>query len=455
VQSSAVVQAAAITAAATTAAAAASAAPQTRSAPQQRLKLECFVVRVVRGVEADQNREVASCTEPLAIGSSEGNRLVLGDALVSRHHCEITTTPLGMHVRDLGSTNGTFVDGVRVEAAYLRPGARVQIGGTTLAVEVAAEQLVESLPAAEQFGRLLGTSPLMRRVFAVLERVAPSESTLLLEGETGTGKTLMAQMLHERSERAGGPFVVVDCSAIPPTLIESELFGHEKGSFTGAHAARAGAFEAARGGTVFLDEIGELPLDMQPKLLRALEERVIKRVGSTEATRLDVRLLAATNRDLRQEVNRGAFRPDLYYRLNTVRVKVPALRERPEDIPLLVATFFRQFAGEHAAPPAPLLAELVRRPWPGNVRELRSAVERAVLLGETAEGEELTALEPSCDFTCSFRDAKEEAIARFERRYLRELLAAHHGNLSRAARSVRMDRNHLRDLARRHDIPIK
>jgi two-component system response regulator GlrR len=431
--------------------------PQTRSAPvQPRVKLECFVVRVVRGTEEDQGREVSSCTEPVAIGASPGNRLVLADGLVSRHHCEITTTPLGLYVRDLGSTNGTFVDGVRVDAAYLRPGARLGVGGTTLVVEVAAEQLIETVPATEQFGRLLGTSALMRRVFAVLERVAHSESTVLLEGETGTGKTSIAQMMHERSDRAGGPFVVVDCSAIPPTLIESELFGHEKGAFTGAHAARAGAFEAARGGTVFLDEIGELPLDMQPKLLRALEERVIKRVGSTDATRLDVRLVAATNRDLRQEVNRGAFRADLYYRLNTVRVKVPALRERPEDIPLLVASFFRQFAGDDAAPSAALLSELMRRPWPGNVRELRSAVERAVLLGDCADGEgDEMLLEPASDFSRSFRDAKEEAIARFERRYLRDLLAAHNGNLSRAARAVRMDRNHLRDLAKRHSIPIK
>ena len=430
-------------------------AQQTRSAPHSRSKVECFVVKVLRGVEGDLGREVGSCAEPLAIGTSPGNRLVLNDGLVSRHHCELTSTPLGLYVRDLGSTNGTFIDGVRVEAGYLRPGARLVVGTTTIAVEVAAEQLVESVPAVERFGRLLGTSPQMRRVFAVLERVAPSESSVLLEGETGTGKTLMAQMLHERSERAGAPFVVVDCSAIPPTLIESELFGHEKGAFTGAHVARAGAFEAARGGTVFLDEIGELPLDMQPKLLRALEERVIKRVGSTEPTRLDVRLVAATNRDLRTEVNRAAFRADLYYRLNTVRVKVPALRERPEDIPLLVASFFRLFAGEGAAPPASLLGEMMRRPWPGNVRELRSAVERMVLLGDNLDGDDASTCEGACDFTVSFRDAKEEAVARFERRYLRELLSAHQGNLSRAARAVRMDRNHLRDLAKRHDVPIK
>ncbi len=427
---------------------------QTRSARATQATFDCYVVRVVRGV--DDGLQVRSSSEPLAIGTSPGNRLVLTDTMVSRHHCELTVTAAGVHVRDPGSTNGTFVDGLRVEGAYLRPGSRLTVGGTTLALDAAGEQVVEALPAAEQFGSLLGASPPMRRVFSVLERVARSDSSILIDGETGTGKTLIARMVHERSERASGPFVVLDCSAIPPTLIESELFGHEKGSFTGAVMARAGAFEAARGGTLFLDEIGELPIDMQPKLLRALEERVIKRIGSTETTRLDLRLIAATNRDLRQEVNRGGFRPDLYYRLNTVRVKVPALRERPEDIPLLVASFFRQFSGGGSAPPAGMIVEFMRRPWPGNVRELRSAVERAVLLGEASgeqDGDDLRI--EGQNFTISFRDAKEEAIARFERRYIRELLAQHQGNLSRAARAVRMDRNHLRDLAKRHDIPIR
>ena len=426
---------------------------KTRSSRSTQAIFDCFVVRVVRGV--DEGREVRSTSEPLAIGSSPGNRFILSDPTVSRHHCELTVMPAGLHVRDLGSTNGTFVDGVRIDGAYLRPGSRLTVGGTTLAIEGAGEQVIEALPADEQFGCLLGASPAMRRVFSVLERVARSDSTILIDGETGTGKTLIARMVHERSERSGAPFIVLDCSAIPPTLIESELFGHEKGAFTGAVMARAGAFEAARGGTLFLDEIGELPIDMQPKLLRALEERVIKRIGSTETTRLDLRLIAATNRDLRQEVNRGGFRPDLYYRLNTVRVKVPPLRDRPEDIPLLVASFYRQFSGVDAAPPAGMIVDLMRRPWPGNVRELRSAVERAVLLGDVSADGELDDKLEGHDLTISFRDAKEGAIARFERRYVRELLAQHQGNLSRAARAVRMDRNHLRDLARRHDIPIK
>ena len=429
-------------------------AGHTRLAPPAVSAPTALALRVVRG--PDEGAPPIAVTEAVAVGTAVPNGLVLTDPLVSRFHCELTPTSSGLYVRDLGSTNGTFVDGVRIEAGYVRSGSRVCVGGTQLAIEPSAERLVETLPSADRFGRVLGSSAPMRRVFSVLERVARTDSTVLLEGETGTGKTLIARMMHERSERAAGPFIVVDCSAIPPTLIESELFGHEKGSFTGAHAQRAGAFEAARGGTLFLDEIGELPLDMQPKLLRALEERVIKRVGSNDQVRLDLRLVAATNRDLRQEVNRASFRADLYYRLNTVRLKVPALRERPEDIPLLIASFYQQFAGAGAAPPSSLLLELVRRPWPGNVRELRSAVERAVLLGDASELEDDATLDDGgSDLSVSYKDAKEQAVARFERRYVRDLLDRHKGNLSRAARAVRMDRNHLRDLAKRHEIPIK
>ncbi|MEZ4403809.1 MAG: sigma 54-interacting transcriptional regulator [Kofleriaceae bacterium] len=414
---------------------------------------QAYALRILHGPDA--GAPPVTVVEPVAIGTAATNHLVVTDAAVSRFHCELTATPTGLYVRDLGSTNGTFIDGLRVEAAYLRSGARLQLGATVIGVDDATVAEAEALPSAEQFGRVLGGSPAMRRVFSVIERVARTDATVLLEGETGTGKTLIAQMMHEHSDRAAAPFIVVDGSAIPPALIESELFGHEKGAFTGAHAARPGAFEAARGGTVFLDEIGELPLDMQPKLLRALEERVIKRVGANEPVHLDLRLIAATNRDLRQEVNRSSFRADLYYRLNTVRVKVPALRERPEDIPLLVSTFYRQFAGAGEAPPAALLLELCRRPWPGNVRELRSAVERAVVLGD-AEPDDDGGCEPTeLVAGMSFRDAKEQAVARFERRYVRELIAAHQGNLSRAARSVRMDRNHLRDLAKRHDVPLR
>lgn len=317
-----------------------------------------------------------------------------------------------------------------------------------------------------RFEHILGISSSIRRILSIVQRVAESEVSILLEGETGTGKTLLANTIHQNSKRCGGPFVVVDCSAIPPTLIESELFGHEKGSFTGAHTTREGAFQSARGGTVFLDEIGELLPELQPKLLRALEERVIKRIGAQKPTRLDIRLIAATNRDLRDEVAKGNFRSDLYYRLNTVKLRIPPLRERPEDIPLLVSRFYSQFSiDDSIQTPTGLIEHCLRQRWPGNVRELRSAVERAVLLGDpdppcSPESHQQSEINRSYspfgefDPAMSYRETKERIVRMFERWYVRELVERHHGNLSQAARAARMDRNHLRTLMRRHKISI-
>ena len=420
----------------------------------------------------DRGRSVEGGAEELAIGTADANDLVLTDASVSRHHVAIAPTRRGLLVRDLGSTNGTTLDGVAIERAYLAPGAVIAAGATRLRCEVGDGDDAPALSPDSRWGRALGTSPAMRKIFAMLPRLAASDATILLEGETGTGKGLLASAIHEASPRAGGPFIVVDCGSIPPNLIESELFGHEKGSFTGATSARVGAFEAARRGTVFLDEIGELPLDMQPKLLRALEEHQVKRVGGNEQIKLDIRVIAATNRDLRSEINRGRFRSDVYYRLNTFRIRVPPLRERRPDIPLLVAHFYEQLAPAGEAPPAEVLADFARQDWPGNVRELRAAVERTVLLGEPAVWRELfddhaagapettpaaaPAPAPPGDarFTdgTSFRAAKERAVAEWERDYVRGLIAAHGGNLSRAARAVRMDRNHLRELLVRHRV---
>jgi transcriptional regulator with GAF, ATPase, and Fis domain len=300
----------------------------------------------------------------------------------------------------------------------------------------------------------------------VLPRIAASDSTVLIEGETGTGKGVIAEAIHNASERAGGPFVVVDCASIPPALIEAELFGHTRGAFTGAGAARAGAFEAAAGGTMFLDEIGELPLDMQPKLLRALEERVVKRVGSVEPVRLDVRMIAATNRNLRQAVNRGTFRADLYFRLNIVRIEVPPLRERRDDIVLLATSFYEQFAAKPGAvPPPALIDHLSRLDWPGNVRELRNAVERAVLMQDPELWQGITSglddAGPDAivgaggyqfDEALSFRVAKERVMSHWERWFVAELVRRHGGNLSRAARAARMDRTHLRELVMRYQV---
>jgi DNA-binding NtrC family response regulator len=422
-----------------------------------------FRLLVVSG--PDRGLERVSDGQELAIGTADGNHLILSDRAVSRHHCVISATDQGFFLRDLGSKNGTKLGGFRVLGAYLGPGAVLGIGESVLRFDPLADEIVEPLADEERYGRILGQSTAMRRVFAALPRIAVSDSTVLIEGETGTGKGLLAEVLHQKSARKSGPLVVIDCSSIPPSLIESELFGHAKGAFTNAHAARPGAFEAAAGGTVFLDELGELPLDMQPKLLRALDDRVVRRVGSLDPVKLDVRVVAATNRDLRQEVNRGAFRSDLFYRLNIVRIRLPPLRERREDIPLLVAHFYEQYArGGDTRPPAELVAAFTRQDWPGNVRELRAAVERAILMQDPTLWFEATlgakpgeAVDDRFDYDSdialgSFRAAKERAVARWERGYVEMIMRQNGNNLSRAARAAHMDRNHLRELIRKHGV---
>ena len=409
----------------------------------------------------DSGRVLEGASEEISIGTADANDLVLGDSAVSRHHVSITPTTRGQLVRDLGSTNGTSINGVVVDRAYLAPNAVIAVGGTRLRFEVAGGDERAALSKEHRWGRALGSSEAMRRIFAMLPKLADSDATILLEGETGTGKGLLASAIHEASPRKAGPFIVIDCGSIPPNLIESELFGHEKGSFTGAVGQRMGAFEAAKGGTVFLDEIGELPLDMQPKLLRALEEKLVKRIGGNEQIKLDIRVIAATNRDLRSEINKGRFRSDVYYRLNTFRLRVPPLRERRDDIALLVAHFYGQLAPGTGQPPAELLSDFMRHDWPGNVRELRAAVERTVLLGDPTVWREISEEAPTTPAMreepryvdgVSFRAAKERAVADWEREYVRSLIEAHDGNLSRAARAVRMDRNHLRELLVRHKI---
>jgi DNA-binding NtrC family response regulator len=424
-------------------------------------RLRGFSLRVESGPDA--GKSVRSTGAELSVGTAPGNDLALTDGTVSRHHCSLTATTDGCLLRDLGSRNSTIVGKHRVQALYLDAACSIVLGNTKLRFDPGGE-IREPLSAGDRYGQALGESEAMRRIFALLERVAASDSTILLEGETGTGKGLVARTVHEASGRASGPFIAVDCAAIAPTLIESELFGHAKGSFTGAHVDRAGAFEAAKGGTVFLDEIGELPLDMQPKLLRALEEREIRRVGSVNVVKLDVRIVAATNRDLREEVNRGAFRADLYYRLNTIRVRIPPLRDRREDIELLARHFFRQLQADECDPA--VLRQLREQNWLGNVRELRSAVERLVLLGdeaprlstlpgEPAGQQRADDLEWAFAPNMAFRTAKDRVVADWERRYLQELMARNGGVLSQAARAAKTDRNYLRELLQRYGIEPK
>jgi DNA-binding NtrC family response regulator len=417
-----------------------------------------FRVSVVMG--ANVGAHVDSDGERLDIGSHAGNHLVLSDSTVSRHHASITIGPRGAQIRDLGSLNHTRLAGFRIESAFLDDGALITIGQTTLRFQWLQEEARHAVSDSYWFGDVLGVSPAIRRSFAVLSQVSHTDATVLIEGETGTGKTVIAEAVHRQSRRTDGPFIVVDCGALPPRLIETELFGHEKGAFTGAIASREGAFEAARGGTIFFDEIGELPLDVQPKLLRALDKKVITRVGSTEMVPVDVRVIAATNRDLRHEMNRGRFRADLFYRLGVVSVRVPSLAERAEDVPVLAQRFWEELAGLGSSIPSKLLASFTAREWPGNVRELRNAVERAYLLaGEPGEEDlsrvtvERRALNDSAeDEQSTFRGAKEAAITRWEKGYLAELMRASEGNISKAARVARMDRNYLRDLLRRHQM---
>ncbi len=437
------------------------------------LELARCALVVLSGPE--RGRRVLLERDVFRIGKHPDNDLVLSDETVSRRHCEIVRDHGGFLLRDLGSTNGTLLDGAEVREAYLRSGAVVTVGKVELQVKPFAER-IELLPSErESFGDAVGRSVVMRTLFGLLERLAPTEATILLTGETGTGKDVMARAIHEHSARRGGPFVVVDCGAVVGSLIESELFGHERGAFTGATERRRGAFELAEGGTLFLDEIGELPLDLQPKLLRAIETRRFKRVGGSGELRADVRIVAATKRPLRMEVARGKFREDLYFRLAVVPVELPPLRERPEDVPLVAERLLERFsAREGLEEPIRLAPEaldaLRAHEWPGNVRELRNVLERAALLARAMGRSEIGPSDvplwspnraadrrdgpPPFEPGRSYRETKAAWEAWFERRFVTWLLQRHGGNVSAAARAAEMDRKHLSHLARKHGVPI-
>ena len=376
------------------------------------------------------------------IGSDPSAGVVLADPAVSRFHCEIALIAGRCELRDLGSTNGTVVNGVPVVQAFLLGGETLTLGRTQLRFELGADHIEVPLSEREAFGLLVGRSPAMRAAFALLERAAASDATVLLLGETGTGKDAAAESIHRESSRRDGPFLVVDCGAVPHDLLESELFGHDRGAFTGATSARAGAFEAAAGGTVFLDEIGELAPDLQPKLLRVLDRREVKRLGTTEVLPVDVRLIVATNRDLRAEVNARRFRADLYYRLAVLEVALPSLRERAEDLPLLVANLLDRMGAAGRPEAARLgeperLAELSRHAWPGNVRELRNHIERCLAFPFAEAAFPVSAQDPpAIDLGRPFREARDA----FERRYLAAALERTQGNVAAAARASGLDR---------------
>src|SRR5690349_15110612 len=417
---------------------------------------------VIKGPQRGTEFVIAS--DVIRVGKASENDLAITDETVSRVHFEIVRDAKGYLVRDLKSTNGTFLDGAEIKEAYIRAGSVVGAGAVELKF-TPFEERIEILPSEkETLGEMVGKSPAMREIFGLIERIAPTDATVLIEGETGTGKDMVARTLHQLSKRRDAPFIVVDCGAVAGTLIESELFGHEKGAFTGAVAARQGAFELASGGTVFLDELGELSLDLQPKLLRVLEQRELRRVGSTKTIKVDLRVVAATRKDLRSEVEKGKFREDLYFRLNVVPITAPPLRERREDIPLLIDHMLVKLApNSEAALTEQTRAALMAHDWPGNVRELRNVIERGLALGADpgmlvtlGEGTQAKSaqIRDGIEFEpgVSFRDTKEKWTELFERRYLAWLIKRAEGNISKAARDADMDRKYLHKLLRKYGI---
>ena len=421
----------------------------TQGGPARALVRECRVT-VVDGELAGTEHVFA--TERMTIGADPSADFVLADPTLSKFHCEIRVIEGVPFVRDLGRRNGTQVERVPGLDAPLRDGALLTLGRTSMRFDLGTQHRELPLSVRDRFGRLRGTSVAMRAVYALLETAAASTTTVLIQGESGSGKDLAAESLHLESPRRDGPLVVVDCGAIPPNLLESELFGHEAGAFTGATTTRIGAFEQANGGTIVLDEIGELALDLQPKLLRVLDRREIQRLGGSRRIPVDVRVVAATNRDLKAEVNARRFRSDLYFRLAVLMLRMPSLRERVTDLPILVDAILDDL-GDRGSEMArslrsgAMLSELLRHSWPGNVRELRNYVEACIVRQERAAA--TPSGEPTIDVTQPLRTIRDEWVRYVERRYLEQLLITHANNVSAAARAAGVDRVHLHRLLSR------
>lgn len=434
----------------------------TRPVQREPGKLTALRVDAVAGPDTGSRCDLGS--DVVTVGKAAGNDLVLTDPTVSRFHLELSRVPGGVLVVDLGTTNGTLLGSVRLERGVVQPGSILDVGETSLRVTDSGQHEVE-LAGSESLAGLRGSSSIMRRLMAQIRKVATTDASVLLHGESGTGKEVTAQAIHELSSRAEGPFITVDCAALTPTLVASELFGHERGAFTGAERRNIGAFERAAGGTLFLDEIGELPPALQANLLGVLERRKFRRLGGSEEISISVRVISATNRDLRAEVNRGSFRNDLYYRLAVATLKLPALREHPEDIPLLVEHFLRQCG--HAGPISEVLADPVMEQmkaysWPGNARELRNLLEATLAFGEPPELSHDDGFDPlghnpfegawSPLLERTYKDARSSVLSVFEQSYLPRLLERAGGNVSKAARIGAMDRTYLIELLRRHGL---
>jgi transcriptional regulator with GAF, ATPase, and Fis domain len=443
------------------------------AAKQSHVQVRRVMLRVKGG--PDRGAQVQVARPRITVGRSGVNDLVLTDTSVSGTHCEIEIKDNGVLLKDLGSTNGTTVNNLRVKEAWLEPGMVLSCGKSDIEF-LSADEVEIPLSESDNYGALWGASPAMREVFAVLEKVATTDMSVLIGGATGTGKELVARALHDESNREAKPFVVLDCGSLPRELAEAAILGHKKGSFTGAVNDRAGAFEEANGGTVFLDEIGELPLDLQPKLLRVLDRREVQRIGESQVRPVDVRVITATHRDLRKMVGVGQFREDLYFRLSVMTVELPPLRERGEDIILLAEKFLEDFKRVHGNAPAlndEARAALLDEEWPGNVRQLKNTIERAAYLSkggmiepadlhlgrrqrpivsaaESMQGE--VPAGPTFDeelYAAPFKESKQVMVDGFEREYFRRLLAKTDNNLSRASAEAGITRYYLRELLKR------
>jgi DNA-binding NtrC family response regulator len=415
-------------------------------------------------VDGEPPRVVTVGSDPVVVGRDPSCQLVVNDSGVSAMHAELVATPRGVRLRDLGSKNGTWVGDLRVMEAYLGDATSFWIARTELQFEPGKPEKV-GLPDLDRFGPLWGKSAPMLDLFRRLQKAAATDLTVLVQGETGVGKELVAQAVHQASARKGGPFVVVDCGAIAPTLAEATLFGHEKGAFTGAMTARESPFVEASGGTLFIDELGELPIDVQPKLLRALAERRVKRVGSNTYQPFDARIVAATRRDLEGAVNAGTFRSDLYFRLAQVRAFAPPLRQRLDDLPGLIRHMLDQMGHKSAwrRVSRSTLDRLLRYDWPGNVRELRNAVAVALALADDKEPLDIAAAlglkagKPrgtivEATANRGYHDAKREALQQFERAYFAQLAEATGGNVAEISRRTGLQRTHVRRYLRLHGL---
>ena len=401
---------------------------------------------------------VLDATRPAAlVGTSQTCTLRLTDPSVSRRHLAVEMSGTSLRVRDASSTNGTFLGDVRAHEITVVSAAHLSVGSTTLEATWRSSDDAShpSISFADHFGRVLGASREMRLLYGACEKLAQATVPVIIEGETGTGKEALAEAIHERGPRADKPFVVFDCTATPSNLIESELFGYERGAFTGAAAQHRGVFEQADGGTLLIDEIGDMPLPEQAKLLRILERREFRRLGGERAISVDVRLIAATRRDLDKEIEAGRFRDDLFHRLAVARIELPPLRRRHGDIPLLCTHMWRELGGIGTLP-TDVIARWEQHTWPGNVRELRNSVARYITFGEAAPLGKPAQEERPLDFE-SFVErvlakdvplavARQYVVDEFERRYLERVLERNDGLVTKAAQEAGVARRHFHRL---------